>query len=129
LVGPRHPRPWRAPLQHGELMAQDEDLDVLGGVGADAQQRPAQQLRAYQVDQPEGHRRIMSGQLGRRSGRSTTASTVSGTHNISAAVGSQVSGHRAVQFAAPVVCTTEGQAWQAAVPRCANQTQLWRMPQ
>ena len=76
----RHPRPWCAPLQHRELMAQDEDLDVLGGVGADAQHHPAQQLREHQVDQLQRHRRIMSGWLGRRSGRSTAVSTISGTH-------------------------------------------------
>jgi len=51
-VSPGHPRPWGASLQHGDLMAQDEDLDVLGGVGADAQHYPAQQLREHPVDQP-----------------------------------------------------------------------------
>jgi len=39
-------------LQHRELMAQDEDLDVLGGVGADAQHYPGQQLPEHPVDQP-----------------------------------------------------------------------------
>jgi hypothetical protein len=47
-------------LQHRELMAQDEGLDVLGGVGADVQQHPAQQLREHQVDQLQRHRPIMS---------------------------------------------------------------------
>ena len=56
---PGHPRLWGAPLQHRELMAQDEDLDVLGGVGADAQRHPAQQLREHQVHQHQRHRRIM----------------------------------------------------------------------
>jgi hypothetical protein len=32
-------------------MAQNEDLDVLAGVGANAQHHPAQQLRERQVDQ------------------------------------------------------------------------------
>ena len=28
-IGPGHPRPWRASLEHGELVAQDQDLDLL----------------------------------------------------------------------------------------------------
>ena len=35
-VGPAHPRPRRPPSQHGELVAQDEDLDLLAGVGSAA---------------------------------------------------------------------------------------------
>jgi hypothetical protein len=31
-------------LEHGELVAQDEDLDLLGGVGSVAQHDPAQEL-------------------------------------------------------------------------------------
>jgi hypothetical protein len=31
-VGPADPRPRTAPLQHSKLVAQDEDLDLLGGV-------------------------------------------------------------------------------------------------
>ena len=47
-------------MQYRELMAQDEDLDVLGGVGAYAQHHPAQQLREHQVDQLQLHPRIIS---------------------------------------------------------------------
>jgi hypothetical protein len=47
-------------VQHGELMAQDEDLDLVGGVGAGAQRHPAQQLHERLVDQLHGHRRIMA---------------------------------------------------------------------
>jgi hypothetical protein len=32
-VGPGRPWAWRTSSEHGELVAQDEDLDVLGGVG------------------------------------------------------------------------------------------------
>ena len=35
-VGPAHKRPWRPPSQHGELVAEDEDLDLLAGVGSAA---------------------------------------------------------------------------------------------
>jgi hypothetical protein len=43
-VGPRYSRAWRAPLEHGELVAQDQDLDVLGGVGSGAQHDPPRSL-------------------------------------------------------------------------------------
>jgi hypothetical protein len=40
-----------APVQHRELVAQDEDLDRLGGVGPGAQHHPAQELGEHEVDQ------------------------------------------------------------------------------
>jgi hypothetical protein len=43
-------------LEHRELVTQDEDLDLLGGVGSGAQHHPAQELGAHEVDH---HRRIM----------------------------------------------------------------------
>jgi hypothetical protein len=39
--------------------AQDEDLDVLGSVAAEAQRHPGQQLREQLVDQLRRHLRIM----------------------------------------------------------------------
>jgi hypothetical protein len=36
-----------AALQHGKLMAQNEDLDLVGGVGAGVEHYPAQQLAAW----------------------------------------------------------------------------------
>jgi hypothetical protein len=50
-VAPADPVPWCASLQHGHLMAQDEDLDLVGGVGAGVKHHPAQQLREHLVDQ------------------------------------------------------------------------------
>ena len=79
-VGPAHPRAWRAPSEHGELVAQDQDLDVLGGVGSGAQHDPAQELGEHQVDQPQRHQGIMPGLRQRRSSRSEEVSGVSGTH-------------------------------------------------
>jgi hypothetical protein len=73
---------WRASLQHGQLVAQDEDLDLLAGVGSGAQHHPAQELGGHQVDQLQRHGRIMSGTLSRGFGRSTGASRVSGTHRL-----------------------------------------------
>ena len=84
-VGPAHPRPWRAPLEHGELVAQDQDLDVLGGVGSGAQHDPAQELGEHLVDQPQRHRRIMPGTCRGRTSRSRAVCTVSGTHRPGAA--------------------------------------------
>jgi hypothetical protein len=46
-------------LQHGQLVAQDEDLDLVGGVGADAQHHSAEQFREHLVDQLQRHRWIM----------------------------------------------------------------------
>jgi hypothetical protein len=46
-------------LQHGQLMAQHEDLDLVGGVGAGVERYPAQQLREHLIDQLHRHRRIM----------------------------------------------------------------------
>jgi len=50
---------WCASLQDGQLMAQHEDLDLIGGVGAGVEHYPAQQLREHVVDQFHRHRRIM----------------------------------------------------------------------
>jgi hypothetical protein len=47
-------------LERGELVAQDKDLDLLGGVGSSAQHDPAQELREHLVDQPQSHQRILS---------------------------------------------------------------------
>jgi hypothetical protein len=40
-VGPGQPRPFDLALQDGNLVAQDEDLGVLGAVGAGEQSQPA----------------------------------------------------------------------------------------
>jgi hypothetical protein len=39
-------------LEYGELVAQDQDLDLLGGVGSGDQDHPAEELGEHQVDQP-----------------------------------------------------------------------------
>ena len=68
-VGPGHPRARRASLEHGELVAQDQDLDLLGGVGSGAQHDPAQELGEHLVDQSQRHQRIMPGCLPRTNGQ------------------------------------------------------------
>jgi hypothetical protein len=50
-VGPPDRSSRSAPLEHSELVAQDEDLDLLGGVGSGAQHHPAQKLGGHEVDQ------------------------------------------------------------------------------
>jgi len=44
-VGPRQPRGLDLPLEHGDLVAQDEDLRVLGAIGAGEQGEPAEYLQ------------------------------------------------------------------------------------
>jgi hypothetical protein len=41
-VVPAHPRPCGAALQHRKLVTEDQDLDLLCGIGSSAQQRPVQ---------------------------------------------------------------------------------------
>ena len=78
-------QPWarRASSEHGELVAQDEDLDVLGGVGSGAQHDPAHELGEHQVDQPQRHQRIMPGSCRGRTQQVMGVRTVSGTHRVS----------------------------------------------
>ena len=40
-VRPRQPRGLDLPLEHGDLMAQDQDLSVLGAIGPGKQGKPA----------------------------------------------------------------------------------------
>ena len=68
-IGPTHPRPWHASLEYGELVAQDQDLDVLGGVRSGVQRDPAQELGEHLVDQPQRHQRIMPRHLPRTTGQ------------------------------------------------------------
>jgi hypothetical protein len=48
-VGPRQPRVLELPLEHGDLVAQDKDLGVLGTVGAGEQGEPAEHVQHRQV--------------------------------------------------------------------------------
>jgi hypothetical protein len=54
-VGPRHPRRLDLPLEHGDLMAQDQDLRVLGPVGAGEQGEPAEHAQHRQVSESHRH--------------------------------------------------------------------------
>ena len=67
-------------MEHRELMAQDEDFDVLGSVSAESQRHLRLQLCEHLVDQLRRYLRIMSGWLGLRCSRSTAVSTISGTN-------------------------------------------------
>ena len=48
-VGPGQPRRLDLPLEHGDLMTQDQDLGVLGAVGAGEQGKPAEHAQHRQV--------------------------------------------------------------------------------
>jgi hypothetical protein len=58
-------------LQYGELLAKDQDLDLVGGVGSEVQDHPAQDLGEHEVDKPQRHRSIVSDSGWVRSTRST----------------------------------------------------------
>jgi hypothetical protein len=51
-VGPVHPGSWGTSLEDGELVAQDQDLDLLRPVRSGEQDHPAEELGEHQVDQP-----------------------------------------------------------------------------
>jgi hypothetical protein len=48
-------------LEDGELVAQDQDLDLLCPLGSSEQDHPAEELGEHQVDQLHRHRRVMPG--------------------------------------------------------------------
>jgi hypothetical protein len=54
-IRPRQPRPADLAAQHGHLMPQYDDLDVLRGVGSGQQRQPAQHPQHAQVQHPHSH--------------------------------------------------------------------------
>ena len=54
-VGPRQPRDLDLALEHGDLMAQDQDLGVLGPVGPGEQGQPAEHAQHGEVRESQGH--------------------------------------------------------------------------
>jgi len=52
-VSPRQPRVLDLPLKDGELMAQDQDLGVLGTVGAGGQGQPAEHAQHRRVGESQ----------------------------------------------------------------------------
>jgi hypothetical protein len=54
-VGPGQPRPWSLAVEHCELVAKHEYLEVLGRVGAGEQHHPAHELGGDEVGQSECH--------------------------------------------------------------------------
>jgi hypothetical protein len=62
-VGPAHARARDTSLEYGELVAQDQDLDLGGGVRSRPEHDPALELGEHRVDQPQHHQRIMPGRL------------------------------------------------------------------
>jgi hypothetical protein len=81
-VGPAEPWWSVGTSEHGKLVAQHQDLDLLGSLGSGTQHRPAQELEHHQVDQPQRHRRIMPRSHPRRGSRSRAVCIVSGTHRV-----------------------------------------------
>ena len=54
-VDPGQRRAWVVSAQHGELVTEDQDLDVLGCVGSSASHQPTQHAGEQQVGESEGH--------------------------------------------------------------------------
>jgi hypothetical protein len=79
-VGPVRRWARGAPVEHSELVTQDQDFDLLAGLGSSSQHDPAQERREHLVDQPQCHRRIMPGLRRQRSSRSGDVNRVSGIH-------------------------------------------------
>jgi hypothetical protein len=52
-VGPRQPRVLDLPLEHSDLVPQDQDLGVLGSVGAGEQGKPAEHTQHRQVGESQ----------------------------------------------------------------------------
>ena len=55
------PRPWGPSPEHSELVAQDQDLGLLGSVGPGAQHQRGHKLGEDEIDQPQRRRWIMPG--------------------------------------------------------------------
>ena len=65
-VGPVQAWSWVGAAQHGDLVAQHEELDVLGGGRAAQQQDQSEHLPEDQVQQPQRHIGIMPGRSDHR---------------------------------------------------------------
>ena len=61
-VRPVQARPWVGAAQDGNLVAEDEELDVLGGRRATRQHDQPEHLPEEQVEQPQRHSGIMPNQ-------------------------------------------------------------------
>ena len=72
-----------AALQHDQLVAQNEDLDLFGPVWTSLQHHPAHERHEDPIDQRQRHRWIMLGRRQGRTGRPSAVPSVSGTHKIS----------------------------------------------
>ena len=55
-IEPGHYRAWVVSTQHGDLVAEHHDLDVLGCIGSSEQGQPAQHADEHQVDESQGHK-------------------------------------------------------------------------
>ena len=55
-VDPRQSGAWGVSAQHGDLVTEHQDFDVLGSIGAGEQGQPAQHADEHQVDESQGHK-------------------------------------------------------------------------
>jgi hypothetical protein len=54
-VGPRQRRAWVVSAQHGDLVTEHQDLDILGCVGSGEQRQPAQHAGEHQIGESKSH--------------------------------------------------------------------------
>ena len=80
-VAPGHPGAWSLAVEYGELVAQYEDLDVLGRVGAGEQHHPAQEVGDHEVGHSECHRTDHAVSRAGVNPQITAVGRVSGTHS------------------------------------------------
>ena len=134
-VGPGHSRARCAPLEHGELVAQDQDLEVLGDVGSGAQHDPAEELGEHLVDQWQRHQRIMQGTCRGRTSRSRAVHSFGHPHGPrSGGRGSTSGTHRPTSLAsgAAVPFLKSGRPRETGSPhpcRCTRAVRAPRRPQ
>jgi len=89
-VGPADLWPWCSSLQHRQLMAQDEDLDVFRGVGPGVQHHPGHEFREHLIDQLQRHWWIMPQLLRSQIASSAAGREVSGTHKVNRSATSRI---------------------------------------
>jgi hypothetical protein len=58
-AGPRQRRACVVSAQHGFIVTEHQDLDILGCVGSGEQRQPAQHAGEHQIDESKSHRAVM----------------------------------------------------------------------
>jgi hypothetical protein len=114
-VCPVHARTWVGAAQHGDLVAQHEQLDVLAGGRAAYQQSQREHPAKDQLQQPQRHVGIMSN---RRSRQVSDPAPSSGTPQVQTSLARAPLGEASVPRSAPGAAG--GAGWRARAVLGAN---------